>query len=631
MQGLLRHLPEPPQDFRKHCREVTVEADLFRLASFQLESTQLEQLARAHARIKDARLKTDATTVAPLSPPFRLGVLCNATTDFLPSAFSATGLRYGMNVDVFMGDYGQIIQDASDPQSRINQQRCDAVLLALDYRGLQLEMSPGSGDQNPVQNAIDLLAQTRDALKTHHQTTVIFQTVSAPAMPLFGGMDSVIGRNTRAVIQDFNMALRQFVKDSPGDLLLDVEMLANTIGLQQWHSLQQWNVAKLQFSQQALPVYADNLMRMVAALRGKSRKCLVLDLDNTCWGGAVGDLGMDGILLGQGSAMGEAFIEVQRTALRLRERGIILAVCSKNNYEAAIQPFREHPEMLLKEEHISVFQANWIDKASNLEEIAKTLNIGIDSLVLLDDNPAERIQVRESLPSVAVPELPDDPSLYPSILLNAGYFETVSFTSEDSQRVDQYRANAVRSQLEASARDPHAFLSALDMTISFAPFDKLNRTRIVQLINKTNQFNLTTRRYTEAEVTAMENDSSIWTMQVRLADRFGDNGMISCIIVRQTSASVWEIDTWLMSCRVLSRRVEECSMAQLVKRAAQRGISTIIGRYSPTAKNDMVRDFYKKRGFTLIEDTAEGSVWTRDVASYEADEFPMVIDEQAMV
>jgi FkbH-like protein len=616
MQSLLRHLPEPPQDFRILCRGADSLSTLHHLARYQLESTQLEQLERARQRVNGAS-----------GGDFRLGVLCNATTDFLPAAFSATGLRHGLNVDVVLGDYGQILQDAADPASRINQQGCDAVLLALDFRGLQLEASPGSGLTDQVQSAIDLLILTRDALKAQHRTTVIFQTVPPPPLPLFGSMDSILGQSTRAIVQDFNLALRQLVQDSPGDLLLDVDMLASTIGLQNWHSPQQWNLAKLQFSQQALPVYADHLMKLIAALRGKSRKCLVLDLDNTCWGGAVGDLGMDGILLGQGSAMGEAFIEVQRTALRLRERGIILAVCSKNNYDAAIQPFREHPEMLLKEEHISVFQANWIDKATNLEEIARTLNIGIDSLVLLDDNPAERIQVRESLPSVAVPELPDDPSLYPSILLNAGYFDAVSFTSEDSQRVEQYRANAVRSQLEVSARDPHAFLSALDMKISFAPFDKLNRTRIVQLINKTNQFNLTTRRYTEAEVTAMESDRSIWTLQVRLADRFGDNGMISCIICRHASGSVWEIDTWLMSCRVLSRRVEECSMAQVVKHAVQNGISTLIGRYIPTAKNDMVRGFYERLGFSLVEDSNGETVWRLDTAGFIAGDIPMVIEE----
>lgn len=621
MNGLLRHLPYPPQDFRKLCRDASSAFDLQKLASYRLENTQLEQLARAQQRL------VGAGALSMGHAQFRLGVLCNATTDFLTAAFAATGLRHGLHVDTAIGDYGQILQGAMDSASSINSKRCDAVLLAVDYRGLQLDSAGGRAGQ--VEEAIALLKQTRDALAQYHQTTVIFQTVAPPVLPLFGNMDGVIGPSIRSIVQDFNVALRQLVRESPGDLLMDVEALASTIGLANWHSDKHWHMAKLQFSQDYLPDYAEQLMRLLAALRGKSRKCLVLDLDNTCWGGAVGDLGMDGIVLGQGNAMGEAFLEVQRTALRLRERGIVLAVCSKNDFSNAIQPFREHPDMLLKEEHISVFQANWVDKATNLEEIAKTLNIGIDSLVLLDDNPAERIQVRESLPMVAVPEVPEDASQYPSILLNAGYFEAINFTAEDALRVEQYRANVVRSQMQASARDPHAFLSALEMTIYFAPFDKLNRNRIVQLINKTNQFNLTTRRYTEPEVIAMETDPAVCTFQVRLTDRFGDNGMISCVICRQTQADVWEIDTWLMSCRVLSRRVEDCTLAMVVKHAALSGISTLIGRYIPTAKNDMVKDFYRKRGFKLVEGDENQTVWKLDVASFEATVFPMKIEEQA--
>jgi FkbH-like protein len=617
MLGLLRHLPEPPQDFRKMCRDAQDVDDLRRLARFRLEGIQLEQLNRARQRV----------FIEPQKDTFRLGLLCNATTDFLPAAISASALRYGLNVDVILGDYGQTIQDAMNPASRVNQERCDAVLLALDFRGLQLVPAPTAMQDDAVRDAIELLAQTRDALKASQRTVVIFQTVAPPLMPLFGNMDSVIGRNARAITQDFNLALRQLVAELKGDLLLDVEALANDVGLQQWHSAAQWNYAKLQFSQAVLPVYAENVARLIGALRGKSRKCLALDLDNTVWGGAVGDLGVEGIELGEGSALGEAFLEVQRTALQLRDRGVILAVCSKNDHDTAMEPFRRHPDMLLKEEHISVFQANWVDKATNLEEIAKLLNIGIDSLVMLDDNPAERIHIRESIPAVAVPELPDDPSLYPSVLLNSGYFETVSFTAEDAQRADQYSANTKRSKLESSSRDPHAFLSALHMKIFFAPFDRMNRSRITQLINKTNQFNLTTRRYTEAEVESFENDPSYWTMQVRLVDRFGDNGMISCVICKDAANGVWEIDTWLMSCRVLARRVEECSMLKVVEHAKARDVHTLIGRYRPTAKNGMVREFFPKLGFELVEQTADEMVWRLDLASYSVTELPMVIED----
>jgi FkbH-like protein len=615
MLSLLSHLPEPPADFRQKCRAVSDTQSLLGLAGYCLDSTKLEQLAQAKIRLGDALTLE----------PYRLGILSNGSSDFLPKALSASALRYGVNLDVTLGDFAQILQEAMNPGSNVNQASCHGVLLAIDYHGLPATSSLGQDHVSHVDAAIDFLSQTRDALKASGPVTVIFQTVPCPAEPLFGNMDSVFGGTLRSYVQDLNIAIRELVRGSPGDLLLDVEATAHAVGLYDWHAPTQWNIAKLQFSQQALPIYADQVARLVAAIRGKSKKCLVLDLDNTLWGGAVGDLGVNGIVLGQGSAMGEAFLDVQRTALRLRERGVILAVCSKNNEAAALSPFREHPEMLLKEEHISVFQANWIDKATNLEEIARILEIGVDSLVLLDDNPAERIQVRESLKVVAVPELPDDPSLYSRTLLNAGYFEATGFTAEDAERADQYRLNATRTKLKLVSRDPHEFLTSLEMTIAFANFDRVNRARIVQLINKTNQFNLTTRRYAESEVEAMEGDPEVWTLQVRLLDRFGDNGMISVVICKAVEPQVWEIDTWLMSCRVLGRRVEESTMQEVVKHARAAGVKTITGRYIPTAKNEMVREFYAKLGFQPLDSSENGSTWSLDVANFTDVELPMTV------
>jgi FkbH-like protein len=616
MLSLLGHLPEPPEDFRQQCRRATESKELLRLAGYRLDSPKLEQLARAKNRVGSST-GLDG---------FRLGILSNASTDFLPAAVSASGLRYGLDVSVVLGDYGQTFQEAANPSSAIYHPRCDAVLLAIDSRGLPLMNRIGAPHRDEVEGVMAYLKQIRDAIKATASSVIIFQTITAPPSPTFGHMDSVIDGTTRAIIHDVNAGIRQMVRDTSGAILLDVAALADTIGHYHWHSPKEWNVAKLQFSLQALPVYADHVTRLLGALRGKSKKCLVLDLDNTLWGGAIGDVGVEGIILGQGSALGEAFLDVQRTALLLRERGVVLAVCSKNDEANALQPFRDHPDMLLREEHISVFQANWIDKATNLEEIARILDIGIESLVLLDDNPAERAQVREALGVVAVPELPDDPSLFSRTLLNAGYFEAVAFTAEDATRADQYKANASRTKFMLSSRDSMEFLKALEMRISFAHFEPLNRGRITQLINKTNQFNLTTQRYTEAEVERMEGDPDTWTLQVRLADRFGDNGMILVVICRRIAPEIWDIDTWLMSCRVLNRRVEECTMAIVVKHALRAGIKTLIGRYRPTKKNEMVREFYGKMGFSLVNDGAAESVWQIDTATYAAVDVPMTIE-----
>jgi len=374
------------------------------------------------------------------------------------------------------------------------------------------------------------------------------------------------------------------------------------------------------------------LSRILGAIRGKARKCLVLDLDNTIWGGVIGDDGLEGIRLGQGSAMGESFLSVQQCALALRERGIVLAVCSKNTDEVARRPFREHPEMLLREEHIAVFQANWLGKPENLEAIARALNIGLDALVILDDNPAERAAIRATLPMVAVPELPADPSWYAWYLTAGGYFEAVTYSAEDLGRAESYASDARRAEVMSSARDVGDYLSSLDMTIRFAPFDAKGRQRITQLINKTNQFNLTTRRYTEAEVARMEADQSVYTLQVRLEDKFGDLGMIGIVICRTgaNGSAIWDIDIWLMSCRVLGRKVEDAMLAEVARAAKAAGIETLHATYIPTAKNAMVSDLYGKLGFTM---TAEEENGTRrfelQVAQYEARPLPLHVIQAA--
>jgi FkbH-like protein len=355
----------------------------------------------------------------------------------------------------------------------------------------------------------------------------------------------------------------------------------------------------------------------------------VLDLDNTLWGGVIGDDGLEGIALGQGSAEGEAYLSVQRAALEYRSRGVVLAVSSKNDEAVAQKPFREHPDMLLKEGHITVFRANWQDKASNIRLIAEQLNIGIDSLVFLDDNPFERELFRRELPLVAVPELPEDPALYARTLAWAGYFDAVSISEEDRKRADFYKANAERSATLTSSTDLQGYLRSLEMVCTIRPFDPVGRPRIAQLINKSNQFNLTTHRYTESEVAAMESDPNKFTMQVRLADKFGDNGMIS-VIVFDKAGDIWTNDVWLMSCRVLGRRVEEAALAHICAAARAEGTRKLIGVYLPTVKNQMVADLYGRLGFVKIESRPDGTTkWELDVDAYQTPDFPMTIDAGA--
>jgi FkbH-like protein len=334
----------------------------------------------------------------------------------------------------------------------------------------------------------------------------------------------------------------------------------------------------------------------------------VLDLDNTLWGGVIGDDGLNGIVLGQGSALGEGFVAVQDYAKDLARRGIILAVCSKNDEQNALEPFDKHPEMVLKRSDIASFRANWDDKVANIRAIAEDLNIGLDALVFLDDNPFERNLVRARLPMVAVPEVPDDdPALVPRVLADAGYFESLRLTDEDRQRTLQYQENRERAELRASATDLDGYLRSLEMRLPWGQFDKLSQQRVVQLINKTNQFNLTTRRYTDADVEAVIAHPSQFGLHMRLLDRFGDNGIIAIVIGKLGEDASLVIDTWLMSCRVLGRQVEAVTLNLIAAQAKALGAKRLVGEYIPTAKNGMVRDHYQKLGFTTVFQADDGA------------------------
>jgi len=364
---------------------------------------------------------------------------------------------------------------------------------------------------------------------------------------------------------------------------------------------------------------------VVAAGRGRSSKCLVLDLDNTLWGGVIGDDGLEGIELGQGSGNGEAFVEFQRYVHHLAERGVILAVCSKNDEANALEPFLKHPDMVLQREQIACFVANWSDKATNLRYIAKTLNIGLDSLVFADDNPVERALIRRELPMIAVPELAEDPALYVQTIASAGYFEALRVTEEDLARGELYQANAERERLKETVTDMGGYLESLRMVLTVQPFDRVSLARVTQLINKTNQFNLTTERLTEFEVVERMNDPHVVTLQARLSDRFGDNGIIAILIARIIGVEA-VIETWLMSCRVLGRQVEEACLNALVERCVDLGAEDLVGSYIPTEKNSMVREMYRSLGFELIAEDATGATrWRLSLAGYVPRAAPMQV------
>ena len=378
-------------------------------------------------------------------------------------------------------------------------------------------------------------------------------------------------------------------------LLLDVSRASQRDGIDAWFDITRWFQGKLEIAPQAAALYGDLLVRILAAQRGLSKKCLVLDLDNTLWGGVIGDDGLEGIVLGEGSAVGEAHLAMQRYAKQLKERGVILAVCSKNDTKIAEAAFDEHPEMLLRRKDISAFLANWGDKAENLKSIAQKLNIGIDSLVFVDDNPVERARIRESLPMVAVPELPADPAHYVRCIAEAGYFEAIGFTSEDRDRSEQYAANNEREALLASSQSMEEFLQGLKMSVVYGRFTSVDHARVVQLINKTNQFNTTTRRYSSDEIMHLASLPGVLTLQFRLLDRIGDNGIVSAMILRPVAdqADVLEIENWVTSCRVFGRQLEYEAMNIAVEAARERGVKAFLADYIPSPKNGVINTLFK--------------------------------------
>ncbi len=622
----LAWLPQPPATFSEQCKQLLADpSDLGRraqrLANHRLNESQLNRLSKAVQSAKKA-----GHSLLPLTP-FRLGIISNATSHFVVPALLASALRHGIALECIEADYGQAMQAALDADSVINRADCDAVLVAIDHRGLPLSAVPGDAQAalDTVGGALSYLEMIRDGIRKNGKAVCMMQTLPRPVESAFGSFDLVLPGTPRSVLDEVNRGIAQSVANSE-DLLLDVAHIAETVGLADWHDATLWNMAKVPFASTFIGLYADHVCRLIAALRGKSKKCLILDLDNTVWGGVIGDDGLDGIVLGQGDATGEAHLHVQRTALALRARGVVLAVSSKNTDEVARQPFRKHQEMLLREEHIAVFQANWNDKATNIKAIAEELSLGLDAMVFLDDNPVERDLVRQMLPQVAVPELPADPALYARTLLAAGYFEAVTFSNEDRKRAEFYQDNARRIALRAQAGDVDNYLLSLDMRMGIRPFDDVGRARIAQLINKSNQFNLTTRRYTEAEVAATQHDSNAFTLQVRLADSFGDNGIISVLICRRQEDD-WEIDTWLMSCRVLGRKVEVALLQELVMQARARGVRRLVGRYLPTEKNQLVEKHYANLGFTeLAQHESGASDWELFVQDVPLLTLPMSIE-----
>lgn len=553
----------------------------------------------------------------------RVAVLSSCTVDHLLPAIRVAGLRRRIFFDIYKGGFGQHRQELLDPASPLRAFGPDVILLSLTARetigGVALGATADEAESVVTRATEDLCELWRSARDTFN-ALVVQQLFLDVYESLFGSYDRLVPGSPTRLVTRLNERIVEAASQNRV-LLLDVARASARDGIDAWFDVARWLQGKIEIAPQAAPAYGEFFSRVIAAQRGQSRKCLVLDLDNTLWGGVIGDDGLEDIVLGEGSALGEAHLALQRYAKLLKARGVILAVCSKNELAVAEAAFRDHPEMVLRRSDIAAFVANWDDKAQNLRTIAQQLNIGLDSLVFVDDNPVERARVRESLPMVAVPELPTDPAHYVRCIADAGYFEAVGFTSEDRDRADQYAANAEREALRSASQGMEAFLHGLDMTLEFGPVAPVDLARVTQLINKTNQFNMTARRYSAEEVARFANAPENLVLQFRLVDRFGDNGLVSVMIMRSLldDPKALEIDTWVMSCRVFGRQLEFEAMNIAVEFARGRGVQRLRADYVPTEKNAVVSDLYAALGFSQLLGSAQArnvSRWLVQIDEY---------------
>lgn len=538
------------------------------------------------AQLKMERLaKAYGASGLPLGHARRLtiGILAARTLGFLTATLAAAGPARGLIIDVVEAPYDQLAPFAYGAPDPFAAAPCDAIVIVLDAASI------GSAEA-----AIGLIHALTDRVRASGSSAIVATMPNSAAVAASG--DLTLTGSGRRMVDAVNAHIADGAEAGRW-LVWDMAALAARVGHDRWHDPVRYHLAKVPFAIDLAPLAADHLCALLAAMAGKSARAAVVDLDNTIWGGVIGDDGVEGIRLGQNSAEGEAFVAIQRHLLALRDRGIVLAVCSKNTDAIARAPFREHPEMLLAEEHFALFQANWNDKASNVRAIAETLRLGQESLVFIDDNPAERERVRQELPLVQVPELGDDPALYPRLLLNSGLFEHLPLTGDDKARADAYGAEARRIAVQGQSANYDDYLRSLAMVMTIAPFDAVGLPRIAQLVSKSNQFNLRTQRYNEAQLRALADSPDQLCWQVRLDDQFGNHGMIAVVIVEMLGDR-WFIDTWLQSCRVLERGVEAAIMNTLVDRARAMGVARIEGEYLPTSRNELVAGFFPRMGFT---------------------------------
>lgn len=549
-----------------------------------------------------------------------VSILRSFSVEPIVPILKAAGQLEHINLNLTIGEFNTYAQEIISPDSLAYSPETDVVLLAVQTRDIAPDLWHGKNcDRSMIEQVIADYAGFIKAFRSRSDAYLVIHNFEQPAWPALGLLDAQSRDSQRNAISEINAALIQIASEYNGIFILDYDSLVSRHGRETWCDEGRWLTMRLPVAMENLHHMANEWLRFLAPLSGRMAKALIVDLDNTLWGGVLGEDGLEGIRL-DGEYPGAAYQAVQRAVLDLADRGIILGICSKNDEEGALKALRDLPGMILTPENFSIHKINWQDKASNIKAIADELNIGTDAIAFLDDNPAERLWVRQSLPEVTVIELSDDPLTYVDALRGSVVFERLSVSEEDKQRGRHYAEQRQRKNLQDTTASLEDFYASLETKLDVFPVGAGDITRVSQLSQKTNQFNLTSRRYSEADISNWADSPSHMVFAARVSDRFGDSGIISVVIVEIKNEEA-RLDTFLMSCRVIGRTVETAILAIVAGQLKERGVKNLLGEFIPTEKNSPAKDFLVDHGFddkgngefmlNLLESSLQVPTWIK--------------------
>lgn len=553
-------------------------------------------------------------------PQTKIALLGDTATQLLSTAIQGEAVARRISVEFYEGEYSQVERQLLDTTSELYAFDPDILIIFqsthkwCEHHSL-LTAAQQAALADERLGFISTICQTPQLANKK----IIYFNYPEIEDTVFGSYANKVTESFTYQVRKLNYELMNLSQQYANLFVCDIAGLQSKLGRDMMFASNVYVSTEMVLSLDALPYVASRVMDIVGAIKGQFKKCLILDLDNTVWGGVIGDDGLEGIQLGHGLGIGKAFTEFQMWVKKLKQRGIIICVASKNNEDTAKEPFEKHPDMILKLDDIAVFMANWETKVDNIRAIKQILNIGFDSMVFLDDNPFERNMVREHIPDITVPELPEDPGEYLEYLYSLNLFETASYSNADKDRTKQYQVEAKRVSLSKTFTNEADFLKSLNMVSKVSGFTKFNTPRVAQLSQRSNQFNLRTVRYTEADIEALAADPKVIDLSFTLEDKFGDNGLIAVVIMKEQGTETLFVDTWFMSCRVLKRGMENFTLNTMVEEARARGYKRIVGEYLPTPKNKMVEEHYPHLGFTPVAGS-QTAQYVLDVETYKSRE-----------